>query len=74
MAGDTGINRNICVAPIAGRNGAYGYTPSLAVGIVFCVLFGVSMLRHTFASVRYHIWWQLVFAVGALSKPSFQYP
>ncbi len=62
------VNREICVAPIEGQEGPYGYTPSLAAGIVFCALFGFAMLLHTFTSVRYRVWWQLVFTVGALSK------
>jgi RTA1 like protein len=60
------INRNICVAPIPGHTSTYGYDPSLAAGISFCVLFGLSMLLHTFTSIRYRTWWQLVFTVGAL--------
>ncbi len=64
------INRDICVAPITGAKPVYGYDPSLAAGILFCVLFGLSMLLHTFTSFRYRTWWQLVFAVGALCKSS----
>lgn len=62
------INRNICVGPVEGQEGPYGYKPSLAAGITFCVLFGLTMLHHTFASVRYRTWWQIVFVIGALSK------
>ncbi|KAE8442669.1 hypothetical protein EG329_002967 [Mollisiaceae sp. DMI_Dod_QoI] len=62
------VNREICVAPIEGQEGPYGYTPSLAAGIVFCALFGFAMLLHTFTSVRYRVWWQLVFTVGALTE------
>jgi len=62
------VNRNICVAQIPGNVGVYGYDPSLAAGIVFCLLFGLSMLLHTFRSFRYRTWWQLVFAVGALTE------
>jgi hypothetical protein len=65
------IDRKICVAQIAGHEGLYGYDPSMAVGIVFCVLFGMSMLLHIFTSFRYRVWWQMVFAVGALSTESF---
>jgi hypothetical protein len=41
----------------------------LGAGIAFCILFGISMLLHTFTSVRTRTWWQIVFAVGALSTP-----
>ncbi|GAA82116.1 RTA1 domain protein [Aspergillus luchuensis IFO 4308] len=36
-----------CHAKIDGYGTSYGYVPSLAAGIVFCVLFGLSMLLHT---------------------------
>ncbi|PMD26778.1 RTA1-domain-containing protein [Hyaloscypha hepaticicola] len=62
------IDRNICVAPIPGTKSTYGYTPSLGAGIAFCVLFGLSMVLHTFTSIRYRTWWQLVFTVGALCE------
>ncbi len=64
------INRETCVAAIEGRedDGPYSYVPSLAAGIVFCVLFGISLILHTFTSIRYRMWWQIVFAVGALGK------
>ncbi|KAL1302764.1 hypothetical protein AAFC00_003111 [Neodothiora populina] len=47
---------------------AYGYKPSLAGGIVFCVLFGLSMLVHVGQSIYYRSWWSMVFAVGALTE------
>lgn len=62
------IDRNICIAPIPGRKSTYGYTPSLGAGIAFCVLFGLSMILHTFTSIRYRTWWQFVFTVGALCE------
>jgi len=68
MAISPDINRNVCVGPINGSSGVYGYDPSLAAGVVFCVLFGLSMLAHTFTSFRYRTWWQLVFSVGALTE------
>jgi hypothetical protein len=68
MADTRFIDRNICVAPIHGHTSTYGYTPSLGAGIAFCVLFGLSMLLHTFTSIRYRTWWQLVFTVGALCE------
>lgn len=64
------VNRDICVRqyPIAGQAGPYGYKPSLAAGITFCVLFGIPLILHTFTSIRSRIWWQTVFAVGALTE------
>jgi len=62
------INRNICVASTPGSKPVYGYDPSLVAGIIFCVLFGLIMLLHTFISFRYRVWWQLVFAIGALTE------
>jgi hypothetical protein len=65
---DVTVDRLTCVALIPGVGTPYGYDPSLAAGIVFCVLYAISLLLHTFISIRYRVWWQLVFAVGALSK------
>jgi len=65
------INRDICIAQIPGKNGVYGYEPSLAAGVAFCILFGFSMLGHTFTSIRHRTWWQLVFAIGALCETYF---
>lgn len=60
------INRNICVAPVPGVEGVYGYDPSLGWGVVFSVLFGLSMASHLFSTVRNRRWWQVTFAIGAL--------
>ena len=68
MVKEVGINRNICVAPIPGRTGPYGYDPSLVAGILFSVLFGLTIVGHVCASIKNRVWWQIVFAVGALSK------
>lgn len=46
----------------------FGYRPSLAAGIAFCICFIVSMFLHIFQAYRKRTWWTLVFAVGALSK------
>ena len=61
--GDTG-----CLAYTPTQETAYGYVPSLAAGIVYCALFGLSMLAHVYQTIRYRSWWTFVFAVGALSK------
>lgn len=45
----------------------YGYVPSFAVGIVFCVLFGIPMLYHAFQFCRVRKSTSIVLAVGALS-------
>ena len=56
-----------CVPYNPAQRTAYGYVPSLAAGIVYCVLFGLSMVAHTFQAIRTKALWNLVFAVGALS-------
>lgn len=57
-----------CHALIPGYNPAYGYVPSLAAGIVFCILFGLSMSGHLFQSIRKKRWTSYVLTVGAASK------
>jgi hypothetical protein len=49
------------------QRSAYGYEPSLAAGIILCILFGLSMLAHTFQAIRTRALWNLLFAIGALS-------
>ncbi|EED19947.1 RTA1 domain protein, putative [Talaromyces stipitatus ATCC 10500] len=44
----------------------YGYVPSLAAGIVFTVLFGLSMIAHTVQFIWTRWWWCSVFSVGAM--------
>jgi hypothetical protein len=63
------VDRNSCVAwaDQSSYHGPYGYRPTLAIGIAFCVLFGMSTIFHTLYSIRTRTWWQIVFAVGALS-------
>ncbi|QMW34624.1 hypothetical protein G4B84_010090 [Aspergillus flavus NRRL3357] len=57
-----------CHALVEGVNPAYGYQPSLAAGIVFCVLFGTSMVAHTAQSFWSRKWWCLLFAIGCLTE------
>lgn len=45
----------------------YGYVPSLAAGIVFCVLFGIPLLYHTFQFCRVRKSSSILLALGALS-------
>ncbi|KKK23575.1 hypothetical protein ARAM_001314 [Aspergillus rambellii] len=49
----------------------YGYRPSLAAGIVFCALFGVSMILHTVQATFQRTWWCYVFSVGCLAPTFF---
>ena len=46
---------------------AYGYRPSLAAGITFCVLFTIALVGHTVQSVRFRRWTSILLAIGALS-------
>lgn len=48
--------------------GPYGYVPSFAAGVTFCVLFGSSSLAHVVQSVLKRQGWLLVFAIGAIGK------
>ncbi|CAG8156763.1 unnamed protein product [Penicillium olsonii] len=45
---------------------AYGYVPSEAAGIVFCALFGASLLVHVVQFSWKRMWWLCVFPVGSL--------
>lgn len=56
-----------CHPLIDGYGSGYGYQPSLAAGIVFLALFGVSMLAHTVQMTWTRTWWCAVFSVGCLS-------
>ncbi|KAI9927058.1 hypothetical protein ASPWEDRAFT_46534 [Aspergillus wentii DTO 134E9] len=60
--------KSSCYALIPGLETSYGYKPSLAAGIVFCVLFGLSMLLHTVQFTWSRKWWYSVFAVGCLTE------
>lgn len=57
-----------CHALIPGIDPPYGYQPSLAAGIVFCVLFGLSMLVHTVQALWKRNWWCFTFVVGCISE------
>lgn len=43
---------------------SYGYVPTKAAGVAFCVLFGLSMLAHIIQFCWTRTWWCSVFAVG----------
>ncbi|GAB7346850.1 hypothetical protein MBLNU459_g1935t1 [Dothideomycetes sp. NU459] len=62
------IGNNGCTPWTPGVSNAYGYKPSLAAGIVYCVLFGLSMLFHVFQTIRTRAWWTIVFSIGALTE------
>lgn len=54
--------------PIDGFPYSYGYRPSLAAGIAFCVLFGIAFLGHGVQYIRRRRWTSITLAVGALSS------
>ncbi|RAL15500.1 RTA1 domain-containing protein [Aspergillus homomorphus CBS 101889] len=60
--------RDGCHAYVEGYGTSYGYRPSLAAGIVFCVLFGVSMLAHMVQMVWKRTWWCSVFVLGCATE------
>lgn len=46
----------------------YGYHPSLAVGIIFLILFGTSMAMHVWQAFHYRTRWLAAFALGAFGE------
>lgn len=59
-----------CYAYVDGIGTGYGYVPSLPAGIVFLVIFGLSLIAHTVQAVWKRSWWCLVFSIGCLSMPA----
>ncbi|KAI9744735.1 MAG: hypothetical protein M1818_001660 [Claussenomyces sp. TS43310] len=57
-----------CIKYLGYSAGPYHYRPSLAAGIVFCVLFGASLTAHAIQAYRARRWWQYTFAVGAAAE------
>lgn len=57
-----------CHALIAGVEPSYGYVPSLAAGIVYCVLFAIAVLYHLVRSVQYRKWPSYLLFLGALGE------
>ncbi|KAL4979236.1 RTA1 like protein-domain-containing protein [Aspergillus desertorum] len=57
-----------CHAYINGIGTPYGYVPSLAAGIVFLVLFGLTMVGQVIQFAWKRTWWCAVFAVGSLTE------
>ncbi|OJJ61126.1 hypothetical protein ASPSYDRAFT_147004 [Aspergillus sydowii CBS 593.65] len=60
--------RTGCYEYIEGFGTPYGYPPSLAAGIVFLVLFGLTMVGQTIQMAWKRTWWCSVFAVGSLTE------
>ena len=56
-----------CGAYIDGLGTSYGYVPSLAAGIIFVLLFGLSLLGHVVQAVRTRQSIFILCAVGATS-------
>ncbi|KAI5862623.1 RTA1 like protein-domain-containing protein [Durotheca rogersii] len=46
----------------------YGFRPSLAAGITFCVLFAVAFFGHAVQSLRFKKWTSILLAIGALTE------
>ncbi|KAJ3541738.1 hypothetical protein NM208_g2598 [Fusarium decemcellulare] len=46
----------------------YGYKPSLAAGITFCILFGLIAVAHTLRTFRFRTWTAILLAIGALTE------
>ncbi|KAI2472343.1 RTA1-domain-containing protein [Annulohypoxylon bovei var. microspora] len=55
-------------SPIPGIPYSYGYKPSLAAGIVFCVLFGIAFFGHSLQTIRLRRWTSALLAIGALTE------
>ncbi|KAJ5174544.1 uncharacterized protein N7482_000421 [Penicillium canariense] len=58
--------RTGCPAHIPGVGTSYGYVPTLAAGIAYCTLFGLSMIFHTAQLWWKRTWWCSVFSIGCL--------
>lgn len=59
-----------CYPYTEGVRSVYKYYPSLAAGIIFCILFGIPFFYHTFQSIRLRAATSIVLAFGALSMSS----
>ncbi|KAL8854015.1 MAG: hypothetical protein Q9221_001138 [Calogaya cf. arnoldii] len=47
---------------------SYGYTPSLAAGIIFVILFAIATTAHLAQTILSRRWWQFVFVTGAAGE------
>ena len=57
-----------CVAYESSVDPSYGYRPSIVAGIVFVVVFFLTMVAHCVQTTIKRSWWYSLFAVGALGK------
>lgn len=57
-----------CVAWDPAVDNIFHYDPSLAAGVIFSVVFALSMLAHTAQTIISRKWWLLSFALGALGE------
>ena len=57
-----------CVAYESSVDPSYGYRPSIVAGIVFVVVFFLTMSAHCVQTTIKRTWWYSLFAVGALGK------
>ncbi|KAL8868941.1 MAG: hypothetical protein Q9174_004649 [Haloplaca sp. 1 TL-2023] len=65
---DTRITLPSCSAFDPTNPPNYGYTPSLAAGIVFVILFGTTTTAHIAQTIISRRWWLLVFVLGGLGE------
>ena len=49
---------------------SYGYVPNLAAGIIFSVVFGLSLLAHIVQVTKSRKWWYSSLAIGAFGTSS----
>ena len=57
-----------CIAYNSHAPGPYGYQPSLAAGVIFVTLYGISSLVHTWQAFHYRTPWLFLFALGAFAE------
>ena len=57
-----------CKAYVEGYDTSYGYIPTKAAGIAFCVLFGLSMFVHVAQFCWKRTWWCSLFSIGCLGS------
>ncbi|KAL4786159.1 RTA1 like protein-domain-containing protein [Aspergillus varians] len=57
-----------CYAYVEGYDTPYGYQPSLAAGIVFLVLFSLTMVGQMVQMIWKRTWWCSVFLIGSLTE------
>ncbi|RAK96468.1 RTA1 domain-containing protein [Aspergillus ibericus CBS 121593] len=55
-----------CKAYQSSVSTSYGYIPSEAAGIAFCVLFGLSMMVHVIQFCWKRTWWCSLFSIGCM--------